>query len=150
MRCVVAFLVCLAFPLQAQSVFPCDERAALDEMATAANAKLRTFANGDVEISVLDTRRPTLGNAYVQIISPPRDDLGERQCRMIGLDPEKGFAGIDMDTLDASYSPATGLHLTMVIRTYDPVAEALPRRFLKFSINQATGDVAADIMADNL
>ncbi|MEM8537100.1 MAG: hypothetical protein AAGF56_04475 [Pseudomonadota bacterium] len=150
MRYLVVLLLCVGNALHAQTIIDCEERAALSEMYSAAGEKLRTFANGDVEISIIDTGEQNLANVYLKVVSPPRDDLGLRQCRLIGAAQDKGFAGMNINSMESSYDPATGLQLSMIIRTYDPASETLPRRFLFFTVNQATGQITADVAADGL
>ncbi len=111
---------------------------------------MRTFANGEVRVVNLDTIEPAVGFAYLMIISPPRDVMGGRQCRVIGAAENIGFAGLNFDTLTAAYDPAVGLMFEIVASVYDPETGATPRRFLNITLNQQTGDIVAVISADNL
>lgn len=129
---------------------PCHWQTSARNIVEPWEDNMRTFANGEVRVVNLDTVEPAVGFAYLMIISPPRDVMGARQCQVIGAAQNIGFAGLDFDTLSASYDPATGLLFEIVAVVYDPATDTMPRRFLNITLNQQTGDIAATISADNL
>lgn len=116
-------------------------------------AHTRVFANGDVRISVLDTVEPAAAALHLLILSPPLNDLGERQCRVVSLNEGPGgagfgFAGLTLDGVTSAYSPANGLVLTLEIREYAPESGMFEPARLAVTINQATGDVTSEILPD--
>ncbi len=145
------FLLCLsalAAPAIAQDVMPCEWQSSARNVVEPWAENTRTFANGDVRLINIDTVEPAVGFAYLMILSPPYDELGDRQCAVIGAAPGIGFAGLDFDSLEAGYDPAVGLVFDMVVRGYDPETGATPRKFLNVTLNQATGAIGAVVTAD--
>lgn len=128
----------------------CDWQSSEQNIVEPWEENTRTFANGDVRVVNLDTIEPAIGFAYLMILSPPRDSIGDRQCQVIGAAEGIGFAGFDFDSLTAGYDPAVGLVFEIVADVYDPATDTTPRRFLNFTLNQTTGEITAQISADSL
>ena len=137
---IAFFLAALAAPAGAQEAVPCDWAARADGIVEPWEAHTATFANGDVRLALIDTVEPAAGAFHLLILSPPLNELGERQCRTLGM-AGMGFAGLDFATLEAAYDPARGLVFTMAATRYD--GEAVVPAMLEFSLNQATGAVHA-------
>ncbi|MEO1638442.1 MAG: hypothetical protein AAFU41_04265 [Pseudomonadota bacterium] len=150
MRLLSLLVLGLAGPAISQEVSNCDWRAVPANIAEPWSENTRVFANGAVRVAALDTVEPALGFAYFLVISPPRDDLGIRQCQLVGGPTGMGFAGMDFDGLAATYDPAIGLNFEVIVQVYDPETDTTPRRLLSVTVNQATGGVAAQLWADNL
>ncbi len=129
---------------------PCHWQTSARNIVEPWEDNMRAFANGEVRVVNLDTIEPAVGFAYLMIISPPRDVMGGRQCRVIGAAENIGFAGLDFDTLSADYDPAVGLMFEVVASVYAPETDTIERRFLNITLNQQTGDVVAVLSADNL
>ena len=142
--------LCLAVnaaPAFAQEVMPCDWQGSVRNVVEPWADNTRTFANGDVRLANLDTIEPAVGFAYLMILSPPFDELGSRQCAVIGAESGLGFAGLDFENLEAGYDPAVGLTFDLVVRVYDPETGKTPRKALRVTLNQATGAIGATVMA---
>jgi hypothetical protein len=137
-----------AAPAMAQEVMPCDWQSSARNVVEPWEDNSRTFANGDVRLINFDTIEPAVGFAYLMILSPPYDELGDRQCAVIGAESGVGFAGLDFDSLEAGYDPAVGLVFDLVVRGYDPETAKTPRKFLNVTLNQATGAIGAVVTAD--
>ena len=136
---VLMFLTCLAAPATAQTVQPCDWQARADAIAEPWEDNTRTYANGNVRLALIDTVEPAAGAYHVLVLSPPFGELGERQCRTVGLEQGMGFAGIDFGSLNAAYDASVGLVFELDVQRYAPDMDAfLPAR-LHFSVNQGTG-----------
>jgi hypothetical protein len=124
---------------QAVSVSECDWRARADALVEPWQAHSRTFSEGRVRLAMLDTIEPAQGWAHLLVLSPPYDELGGRQCRVIG-----GFAGLDWESLTASYDPARGLLFALEVAVADP--GGTPRaRVLHVTLNQASGAITLDL-----
>lgn len=142
LRLLLPMLLALSTPAAAQVVMPCDWQAGAQNIVEPWEQNTRTFANGNVRLAFLDTIEPAAGYAYLMILSPPLDELGGRQCVVVGYD-WMGFAGMDFAGLAADYDPAIGLLFDLPVWTFDPNRATPPRRLLHVTLNQATGAVGA-------
>jgi len=138
--CLPLLLGALAAPAAAQEAVPCDWAARADGIVEPWEDNTATFANGAVRLALIDTVEPAAGAFHLLILSPPLGELGERQCRTLGIGG-MGFAGLDFATLQAVYDPARGLIFTLAATRYDG-ADFRPAT-LEFSLNQATGGIRA-------
>jgi hypothetical protein len=79
-------------------------------------------------------------------MSPPYDEVGGRQCKVIGVE-SYGFSGMAFDTLTASYDPASGLTFAVPVQAYD---ERQGDHFgwftLRVTLNQASGAITAQLL----
>ena len=104
----------------AQAVGDCDWRAASQAIAEPWEANTRTFANGEIRLTIMDTGEPAAGPVHLMILSPPYND-GGRQCAVLSLEAGgMGFAGLTMEGAKAAYDPATGLSVTLPARRWVP------------------------------
>ena len=136
------FIAIVPFMAQAQEAAPCDWCASAASVVEPWDENARTFANGAVRLALLDTIEPAAAAFHVLVLSPPFDEVGGRQCRIISADAAgSGFEAIDFAALEADYEPSTGLLFMMPARLYDP--EDGPARMgrLSFALNQATGEI---------
>ena len=130
----------------AQEVVPCDARASVGNVMRPWQDNTRAFANGAVELVRLDAGAPEAGALYLAVISPPLDADGRAQCRLIGWRDGRGFAQLDFAALQAGYDPAKGLTFAL------PGLFVLPEEgfsnsfLLSFTLNQASGEIFADMM----
>lgn len=137
--------VAMTAPALAQTVAECDWRSQARAIAEPWEAHTRTFANGDVRLALLDTVEPAAGALHMLILSPPYDELGTRQCRVISLQDSIGFAALAFDQLTASYDPAVGLIFTLPAGRYDPDTGGTIPAMLGFTLNQASGAIHAQV-----
>lgn len=136
-----AFGVCaLAGTAQAQQVADCDWQASSAALVEPWEAHTQTFSNGDVRIALLDTIDPAAGAFHILVLSPPYEELGNRQCATLGMEPGFGFAGVDFSTLTADYDPSVGLIFEIWVQVFD--GDTNQPAMLRFTLNQATGDIA--------
>lgn len=141
----LAVLLALPTLASAQEVTTCERwESSARNLAEPWEDNTRTFANGNVRIAVLDTIEPAVGAFHLLVLSPPYNELGDRQCRMISYGGA-GFAGIDFTSLTAGYDPTSGLGLDMHIQAFDPAYDDIMPLGLGITINQATGEVKANI-----
>ena len=139
----------LGLPLSAhaQVVSECDGwRASAQAIAEPWEASTRSFANGEVRITLMDTVEPGAVPFLLLVLSPPRDELGVPQCRLIGWTEGFGFAGVDFAALQAGYDAKTGLNLTVPVTIYLPDQDFTNSALLTVTVNQSTGQVAATAM----
>ena len=144
-RCAALALCALvaASPALAQSVEECDWRASTHALMEPWEDNTRTFANGDVRLAITDVIEPAAGAFHLVVLSPPYDELGGRQCRVISANGNTGFAGLTLVGMTSAYDPAIGLTFTLAAGAYDPdTGETLPRT-LTLTLNQATGAISA-------
>lgn len=135
----------LASAASAQDVGECDWRASAQALAEPWQENTRTFANGKTRLAVMDVIEPAAGAYYLMVLSPPYDEVGGRQCRIIGMGHGIGFAGIDFNSLDASYDPATGLTFALPVSVYDGANGGFAPKVLGFTLNQATGHIGTGL-----
>lgn len=101
----------------------------------------RTFANGAIRVTLLDTIEPAAGAFYVMVQTPPYDELGGRHCYLLMEENGMGFAGLEFQQIQASYDPADGLTIRIPATLFAPATGGFDPAILAFSINQATGVV---------
>lgn len=136
-----AFLAVLATPITAQEVLPCDWQARADAIVEPWEDHTRTFANGDVRVAVLDVIEPALGSYYLLILSPPYDEVGGRQCRVIGFHSGMGFTALDIGSMIAEYVPGRGLEMQLLGRIADPEYDFTNAVNIWVTLNQSTGEI---------
>lgn len=129
----------LAAPAVAQQVQPCDNAPA-ESIAEPWEENIASYAEGQIRVAALDMIEPAGGALKLLVISPPRDELGFRQCRVIGADGI-GFYNLDFAKRRASYDPARGLTLTLPAQHYLPEDPEGGWYHLALTINQQTGDI---------
>ncbi|MBF9030806.1 hypothetical protein HKCCE3408_10420 [Rhodobacterales bacterium HKCCE3408] len=101
-----------------------------------------TFANGAVRLAILDTIEPAAAAFHLLVLSPPYDELGGRQCRVVSLSEEwMGFGFLSFERWESSYDPATGLRVVMDMGLYNPETGLNDALSLAVTINQATGEI---------
>lgn len=139
---LLAALVLLSGKAQAQQidVKSCGDAERVDAIAEPWERNIATYANGDIRLALLDMVEPAGGAWKLVVISPPRDELGFRQCRVIGADGI-GFYDLDFARRQASYDPARGLTLTLPAQHYLPEDPESGWYQLSLTINQQTGDI---------
>ncbi len=134
-------LLILANPVVAQSVSLCDWQASAQALVEPWEQNTRLFANGDVRLAAIDTVEPAAGAAYLLVLSPPRNELGERQCRVVGFDEQLGFAAIYFEGLVADYDPAVGLLFDVPVQIVTADQSFSNGGMLSLTLNQSTGEM---------
>lgn len=143
MRFLFAFIVALmASPAAAQTSFPCDWEAHVDNIAEPWEDNIATFSNGAIRVALLDTIEPASASAYLLILHPPTNEMGVRVCTSVGLDDGLGYAAMFFEDLTSSYSPETGLVLTIPAIIFLPEQSFQNSALVKITINQASGEVS--------
>lgn len=122
---------------QSADVLPCDWQARADAIVEPWEANTRTFSNGKTRLALLDTIEPAAGWAWLLVLSPPNDELGGRQCRVVGLNG-MGFAGMDFAQLASGYDPSVGLTFAVPVQVMAPDGR-MWWQTLSVTLNQATG-----------
>jgi len=140
---LVPLALLAAAPVTAQSVSDCDTRASARFLAEPWEENTATFANGEVRVAAIDMMEPAGAPAYLMILSPPRNEIGERQCRIVEAEPDFGFYTVDLQNIVADYDTASGLTLRVPVTDYADGPQTPPPFPLTVSINQATGEVTA-------
>ena len=117
-RLAIALLF-LASSVNAQSVGPCGWQTSAQALVEPWEQNSAQFANGEVRLAAIDTVEPAAAAAYLLVLSPPRNELGDRQCRLVGFSDQIGFAAIYFEELTSDYDPAIGLMFDLPVRIID-------------------------------
>lgn len=128
-------------------VAPCgpDQPGHARSVAEPWEANTQTFANGAIRVAVLDTIEPAVASFYLMVLSPPYDELGDRQCRIVSFGaPRMGFSFLSLERAEASYDPNTGLRIVMDMGRYNFESGLNDVWALAVTINQATGLVTGE------
>ena len=147
LRATLAALLLLAGPALAQDptasipATPCDDNTRADAIMEPWEANIATYANGQVRVAVLDFIEPAAAAVKLMILSPPRDEVGARQCRIVALADGHGFGNVDFAARSASYDPANGLVISLPVFQGPPDSGDEGWVQLYISINQSTGEV---------
>ncbi|MDP0927451.1 hypothetical protein Q0601_09740 [Paracoccus onubensis] len=150
-RLIAATLCMIAAPALAQAgpqdatTYPCDDATRADVIAEPWEQNTATYADGRIRVTLLDYIEPAGAAMKLLILSPPHDEIGRRQCRIVGVPDRQGFYGIDFGKRQAEYDPATGLTLTIPVRQYpteNDQGEDGGWFQLGITIDQKTGDIA--------
>jgi hypothetical protein len=139
----VMFWLVLAQGLSAQVVEDCDWRASLSALPEPWEAATRTFAKGAVRLAIADVIEPAAGALYMVVLSPPHDELGARQCKVIGASPGIGFGGMTLAGMQSGYDPAQGLMFSVAVSAFQAESGDFEDGTLTFTVNQATGAISA-------
>lgn len=145
LRILTAIFALFSFPIMAQSVSDCDDwKANIQNVAEPWEDSTRTFANGAVRIVLIDTVEPANAAFHLLILSPPFDEAGERQCRIVSAESGLGFYELSLSGLSADYHPELGLQIELPIRVYGESVPELAFGALMVNINQSTGQITAE------
>ncbi len=138
---LLAVTAVMATSTVAQTVSDCDWRASTAALVEPWEQHSKTYSKGAVRVALLDTVEPAAGAYHVLVLSPPFNELGERQCKVISFDGTMGFAGAYFEDIDAGYDPATGLMVSIPVQIYLPEENFSNCALLRFTLNQITGEI---------
>ncbi|QDC11697.1 hypothetical protein FHY55_18345 [Oceanicola sp. D3] len=149
MRAALALLA-LSLPATAQEVSDCgDWRTQARNIPEPWEASTRSFANGDVRLVLLDTIEPAAAPTHLMILSPPFDELGSRQCKVLSREGQAGWAGMQFERLEAGYDPARGLTFTLPAMIWLPEKNFVNSTLLSITLNQSTGEITVSQQLGN-
>jgi len=148
MKTLIATLLAtgLCSGASALTVSPCDWVASAQALVEPWEEYSRTYSNGKTRIALLDTVEPAAGAFHILVLSPPYNELGDRQCRVISVSEGQGFMGIDFGALSARYDPSIGLMFRVPVQFYDEATGFGRPARLDFTLNQATGHIGLSMM----
>jgi len=129
----------------AQSVNECDWISNAANLVEPWDENTRTFSNGKTRLALLDTVEPAAGAFHIVVLSPPYNEVGRRQCRIVSSSSGIGFSGIAFDGLDANYDPSIGLMFNIPVQQYDPSTGGGTDAMLYIQLNQATGAIESAV-----
>ena len=142
----LAFFAAYPAAAPAQSLVACDGwQASAQNVVEPWERFSRSFANGDIRVALLDNFEPAVAAHYLLVLTPPHDEFGGRTCALVAEDEGHGFAGIDFETISASYDPAVGLTLAMPVQRFMPDMGEFTTQRLSVTFNQATGEIRPDL-----
>jgi hypothetical protein len=139
---LLLLLAAMPWPVAAQTVSECDWRTSAQAIAEPWEEMTARFANGAIRLAVLDVLEPAAGAFHLLVLSPPFDELGSRQCRVVSLDNALGFAALSLRGAKASYDPVKGLSVRMNAIRWSGNDQFFDAP-LTVTINQATGAISA-------
>lgn len=99
----------------------CDERAAITYVAHPWHDHVGSYADGDIQVVILDRVEPAASAVYVGVLSPPFDHFGLPKCHLIGRSERLGFADAKLPervAIDARHQ----IMLHLPVAYYDPLA----------------------------
>lgn len=143
MRHILATAIALTLtsPALAGDVVECDWQSQARNLAEPWEDNTRLFANGAVRLALLDTVEPAAGAFHLLVLSPPYDELGDRQCKVVSLEGGVGFSGIDFANVGAAYDPSIGLIFNFEAQRFDSDYNDFLPITLEVTLNQATGAI---------
>lgn len=149
---LLALIAAAPAPVAAQSVGDCGEIVSARNLPEPWEDHSAGYAEGQVRVAVIDTREPAAAARHLMVLSPPRDEIGDRQCRLVSLLPGEGpdqhptgFTDIDFAAREASYDPQTGLEIVLPVEAFHSEAQRFDWAEMRVWISQSTGDVTAEI-----
>ena len=135
----------IAGPAAAVTVDDClDHRSDAAAIMEPWDENTATYASDRIRIAVMDSIEPAAGALHILVLSPPFDELGSRQCKIISYDDQQGFAAVWFNERSADYNPATGLTVTLPVQFWLPDLSFTNSAQLAITINQSTGDITTD------
>ena len=143
-----SLIVAMGTPVAAQSISDCEWQASAAALVEPWETHTQVFADGAVRLALLDTIEPAAAAYHLLVLSPPYNEVGDRQCQTIGSGDLIGFSGIMWNDLVAGYDAEVGLLFEVPVSVYDPETGDFPTALLSFTLNQTTGDIDAVILAD--
>lgn len=139
-RTILAILALTTAPALAE-VTPCGDSTRADVIAEPWEDNSASYSNGKIRIAVLDYTEPAATAWKLLILSPPYDEVGYRQCRVVEISKNVGFYGFRFGERKADYDSETGLTLTLPAATYNPETGEPDWRNVTVTINQQTGEI---------
>ena len=133
----------MAWPAYAQDIVECSWQSSAANLVEPWENYTRTFSNGKTRIALIDTLEPAAGAVWLLILSPPYNELGDRQCRLVGHGG-MGFMDLDFAALATSYDPARGLTFVLPGKVYGDGVNNWDI-MVALTLNQATGEITKEI-----
>lgn len=144
-----------AAPAFSQSVGDCGEWTSVRNLPEPWENSIATYADGKVRLAILDTLEPAAAAVHLMVLSPPLNELGERQCKTVSFsgppDSEgwpSGFMSVDFAGRQAAYNPQTGLQIVFPIQVFNPDTADGDHGELSVTINQHSGEVTAEVAGE--
>ena len=135
--------VLMSLPVHAQDIVECSWQSSAANLVEPWENYTQTFSNGKTRIALIDTLEPAAGAVWLLILSPPYNELGDRQCRLVG-NGGMGFMDLDFAALATSYDPARGLTFVLPGKVYGDGVNNWDI-MVALTLNQATGEITKEI-----
>ena len=137
-----------ALPAAATAVQDCTDIARAEYLMEPWEETTRLFLNGKVRLAVLDTIEPAGAPFHLIVLSPPFNEIGDRQCKMISLQEGVGFAGVRFGDLTADYMPTKGFRFALPVGLYEVETGTTSFVPLLIDLNPTTGVLSANVVDD--
>ena len=130
----------------AQSLSDCDDwRSSVLGIAEPWEANSKTFTEGTVRMTIMDVGEPVVGSYRLLILTPPTDDDPDgRQCKVLSLDHDLGFAGLSFDGVTDSTDP-TGLTVLIPAKRWIAETDTYVDAKLSVTLNATDGAIAVSL-----
>ncbi|MEM1289818.1 MAG: hypothetical protein AAGH60_15835 [Pseudomonadota bacterium] len=137
----------LSTPSVAQTVEECDFRASAQALVEFWNDPVnsQTFAGGTVRLAITDVIEPAAGSFHLVVLSPPFDELGGRQCRVVSADGAIGFRSLSLAGLGAVEDAQSAFTFTMEAGVFNPNTDGTVDQDLTVSLDTNPGVITAVI-----
>ncbi len=136
----------LTTPVTAQTLSDCDDwRSSAFGIAEPWEANTKTFSEGSVRMAIMDVGEPVVGSFRLLILTPPTaDNPDARQCQVLSLDPDLGFAGLSFDGVTNTTDP-TGLTVRIPAKRWIAETDTYADATLSVTLHATDGAIAASL-----
>lgn len=130
----------------AQALSDCDDwRSSILGIAEPWEANTKTFTEDTVRMTIMDVGEPVAGSYRLLILTPPTaDNPDARQCQVLSLDADLGFAGLSFDGMTNSTDP-TGLTVVIPAKRWVAETDTYIDAKLSVTVNATDGAIAASL-----
>ncbi|MDG1739421.1 MAG: hypothetical protein P8L68_09235 [Paracoccaceae bacterium] len=126
--------------LASPTLSECGWQASAQYLVEPWSENTATFSNGATRIAMIETVEPAAGSYGLLILSPPLNDFGERQCRVI-----HGFANLSLEGMTSAYDPAIGLQISVTAQVFLESEGEFASAKVDIVINQSSGEISYDV-----
>ncbi|WP_298496486.1 hypothetical protein [uncultured Maritimibacter sp.] len=132
-------------PPAAATVSDCNGETDLRHIAEPWDTATRAFPEGNTRVVLLNMTEPAEVPFKLLVLSPPVDDAGLRQCKVISGGEGWGFAAMDFAAHDAAFDPAAGMLFSLPVTVWQSSDDTARPATFSFSLNAETGEIATKL-----
>jgi len=139
----------LSGPLAAQQVQPCESGGVFPYETTALaiaepwEANTRSFSEGQVRLTVMDTYEPALGALYLMVIFEPLDRAADFRTCVLVSNGFMGFPNMTLDGLQARELEGQGMMFLVPTTFYNPTDDEFEYGNLEVVVDRLALSVTA-------
>ena len=141
---MVAAVVFSATSAAAQALADCDDwRSHVLAIAEPWEANTKTYEGGALRLVIMDVGEPVVGSYRLMVLTPPTDENPDgRQCTVMSLDADLGFAGLSFDGV-TDFTDPTGLTVRIPAKRWIAATDTYDDAVLSVTFNATDGAIAA-------